>query len=140
MIVIYVLLLLTQDNSILLMERKNTKFGSGLYALVGGKVEKNEPALDAVVREAAEEIGIIVDKATLKLVHTFHRKGPESDLIALVFTTDRWVGEIRNNEPEKCSNVAWFDISKLPENMIPAHRQALELIQKGVHYSEHGWQ
>lgn len=136
---LYVLLMLTRDSSVLLMQRKNATFGDGLYALVGGKVEEHEPALDALVRETKEEIGVTVKKEDLKLVHTFHRKGTEKDLIVLVFTTNTWTGEIVNNEPEKCSDLAWFDLKALPENIMSAHRQALELLQKNIYYSEHGW-
>ena len=136
---LYVLLILVQDNSVLLTHRVNAKFGNGLYALPGGKCEENETATNAIIREAQEELGITLDKNGLQLVHTFHRKGTENNLVALIFKAEEWSGEIINNEPEKCDELAWFSLNQLPENIIPAHRHALECIKKNNIYSEHGW-
>ena len=136
---LYVLLMLTHNNSVLLMHRTNTSFGNGLYALPGGKCEQDENATDAIIREAQEELGITIAKCDLHLLHTFHRKGPEHNLIALIFRAETWSGEIINNEPAKCDELAWFDVHQLPNNVIPAHRQALECIGNNIAYSEHGW-
>ena len=136
---IYVLLRLVHNNSILLMRRANTTFGNGLYALPGGKCEHDEIATDAIIREAQEELSITLNKNDIKLAHTFHRKGTQDNFIALIFTTEKWSGEIINNEPEKCDELAWFALDQLPDNMITAHRHALECIKKQEIYSEHGW-
>lgn len=136
---LYVLLMLVHENSVLFTHRINAHFGNNMYALPGGKCELDEAATDAIIREAQEELGIVVDKHDLVLVHTFHRKGAENNLIALIFKAEKWSGEIINNEPAKCDELAWFRLNQLPEHSIPAHRQALECIRNGGAYSEHGW-
>lgn len=42
-------------------------------------------------------------------------------------------------EPDRHDDMRWFAVDTLPENMVPAHRHAIEQIQKNSFYSEHGW-
>ncbi len=35
-------------------------------------------------------------------------------------------------EPNKCSNLQWFNINKLPENIIVRVKNVIENIQKGI--------
>jgi hypothetical protein len=42
------------------------------------------------------------------------------------FKATQWKGEPINNEPAECSEIGWFDIKDLPEEMSPfAKRVAL---------------
>ncbi len=132
-----VLLLINEKSEVLLMRRKKTSFGNGLYSLPGGKIESGETALEAARRESQEEIGIKVDK--LNLVHVVDRQGPETEFYVFVFKPLVWQGEPLNCETDKCDDVSWFSLNKLPEKIIPAHKQAIELIQKDIFYSQHGW-
>ena len=106
----------------------------------GGKVEQGETAKYAIWREISEEVGLDIPQANFNLAHTFHRKGPEHEIIVLVFKADiaNMPAPI-NKEPEKHDAMQFFNINQLPENMIPAHKQALECIKNGIPYSEHGW-
>jgi hypothetical protein len=67
-----------------------------------------------------------------------HRIGND-ERIDIFFTVDKWEGEPKNMEPKKCDDLGWFPLGDLPENTIPYIRQAIESIQKGITYSEHGW-
>jgi len=60
-------------------------------------------------------------------------------MIYVFFNTEKWAGEIKNMEPEKCDDLSWFDLNNLPENVIPYIRQALDCINKKIFYSELGW-
>lgn len=133
----YVLLVLFNKNSILLLKRINKNFGNNCYSLVGGRVEQGETFRQALIREADEEIGITLKEKDLKFVHAFHRKGTDGELIALVFSTRKWVGNPFNREPEKHSEMIWCDLDNLPENLLPAHKQTLDCIKKKILYSEH---
>lgn len=135
----YVLVMLTQGESILLLKRGNVSFGAGEYCMVGGKIDGNETARQAAAREAFEEIGVSIELDDLQLVHTFHRKGPSEELFALVFKAEKWSGELINKEPEKHDLMGWFGYFDLPENILPAHKQAIEHICSGSIYSEHNW-
>lgn len=133
-------LLLNQNNEVLLLHyRNNSTYMGGKHALVGGKIEAGETAAQAAIREAREEIGITIDPKDLQFKHIFHRKGTEGPFFALVFAVTKWQGEPVCQEPHNHNSVGWFALDKLPKNLLPAHRQALELIIQHVGYSEHGW-
>lgn len=75
----------------------------------------------------------------MQLVHVMHRFSvlpKPHERIDLFFDAKKWKGEIKNAEPEKCSELRWAKISELPKNIIPEVRQALEKISEGEHYSE----
>lgn len=135
---------LIKDGKILLARRFNTEYMNGKYALPAGHVEAGETFTQCAIRETKEEIGVDIDPADLKMVHMLHRiSEPEwKDLrhrIDAFFVCEKWSGEIKNMEPEKCDDVAWFDINNLPENMVPYVKQAIENIGQKKLYSEFGW-
>ncbi len=140
MVNVFALGFFVSDNQLLLVQRKNTSFGDGLYSLVGGKVEHGETVLSAVHREVKEETGLDIPRDLFTLVHTLHRKGTETELIALCFKADMsTLPAPHNNEPDKCSDMRFFTFDDLPHNIIPAHAQIIRCVQLGQHYSERGW-
>ena len=58
----------------LLLVRRGTEPGRGLWSVPGGRVEPGESAQDAVVREVEEETGLRVRAG--RLVGTVERDGP----------------------------------------------------------------
>jgi mutator protein MutT len=136
----YALGILQKDNKTLFLLRKNTQFFSGYYSLIGGQVEDNESITHALIREIYEEIGITVAKDDAHFVHCLSFQNEHNQtILALVFKIDTWTGEISNKEPHKCADLAWFTYDNLPENIIPRHHHILEMIQRGILYSESGW-
>lgn len=133
-----VYLILRDQDNVLLLKRQNTGWEDGKFSLIAGHLDGSEPATAAMAREAYEEAGISVDPKGLKLTHVMHKNLGE-ERIDLYFTANRWDGTIKNMEPHKCSELVWHSIKSLPENMIPQVRQALELSEAGISYSEAGW-
>ena len=131
-------LLLLRDDHVLLLRRQNTGYQDGNYGLIAGHVESDETARQGMVREAAEEAGLILDPRNLVLCHVMHRKSA-AERVSFFFRAARWTGEPRNLEPDKCSDLSWFPVASLPANMVPYVRQALEMVLRGEAYSEHGW-
>lgn len=134
---IYILLI--ENGKILLLRRCNTGFEDGNYGLVAGHVDGCETMREAMVREAREEAGIILDKNDLDLALTMHRWCGDHERVDLFFTTRSYQGEIINTEPDKCDDLSWFDINHLPLNTIDYIRYAIECYKKGEKYCEFGW-
>ena len=137
----YVLAFACLGNEVLLVRRSSDQtFGAGLYSMVGGKVEQGETARQAIKREVREETGLDIPETAFELMHTLHRKGTETEFIALCFKVDlTGMPAPHNTEPDQHDDMRFFPLNQLPENIVPAHKQAIECIRKNVHYSEHGW-
>jgi 8-oxo-dGTP diphosphatase len=128
-----VYLIIINENKILLCRRFNTGWEDGNYTLPSGHLDSNETIVDAVLREAKEEVGITLKKEDIKLVHTMHRiSGP----VDFFFIATNWGGEPKNMEPDTCDDVNWFDINSLPENTISSVKDAILNYQNGISFFE----
>ncbi len=134
-------LLLIQDNKVLLLRRANTNHELGNYSMAGGHVEKQETFVQAMIREAKEEVGIDILPQDLRIVHLMHRGLKQNDFeyVNIFFTATKWTGKIVNAEPHKCDDLSWFDLDKLPNNTVSYIRQAIKNVKENRLYSEHGW-
>ncbi len=134
-------LFLIENDSLLLMRRQNTGFADGLYCPPAGCIEGNETVTNAMIREAQEEIGIILKPEWLKVSTILHRKGDRDnwESIVLFFTVSHYEGKIANCEPDKCDDVRFFPLNNLPENLVPYVREGFKLTLKGIPFGEFGW-
>jgi 8-oxo-dGTP diphosphatase len=130
-----VFLVLIKDGKVLMVRRQNSGWSDGDYDLVAGHVDGNEYLATALARETEEEIGITFDTKQAKLVHLSHFIGDKEYLNA-AFRVDEWQGEPRIMEPHKHSDLRWFPLSDLPENITPATKAILSSYAKGEMYSE----
>lgn len=139
-----VYLILVKSNKVLLMRRFNTGYMDGYYSMIAGHLEGNETLQQAVSREAFEEAGIIVDPKRLQLIHVMHTRSEMLDYgneerIDFYFSVSRYDGQPEIKEPDKCDDMRWFDLAKLPEKLTPRVRQALGNKAKNIMYSDLGW-
>jgi 8-oxo-dGTP diphosphatase len=131
-------LFLIQDNGILLLRRFNTGYEDGKYSVVAGHLEADETVTEGMAREAKEEVGIIVNPKELRLVHVMHHKS-NNQRMALFFMADSWTNEPKNVEPNKCDELGWFSIEKLPVNIVHYVEVAIEHYLNRSFFSEFGW-
>jgi 8-oxo-dGTP diphosphatase len=128
-------LILEKRGSILFLAQ-TTKNG-GKYSLVGGKVENSELATDALIREAYEEVGIVLKKESLKLVHVLQRqKANNTTMVVLYFRSNDWIGEEVNREPKKFKRVHWCASNDLPKNISRITKKVLSNYAKGLPFTE----
>lgn len=135
-----VFLVLRKDDDILFQRRQNTGHGDGKLSLVGGHVDKNEPALTTLCREAKEEIGISIRNSDAKFVYVLHRKQDEEERIDIFFEVKKWGGEVINCEPNKCSELVFCSTNQIPRDTLPYIRHALNDMRNGTSYGEYGWE
>lgn len=134
-----VYLLLFDGERVLLSERRNTGHRDGEYSLVAGHIEAGESARQAMVREAAEEVGIGLDPDDLTGAHVIHRNAGDRVYLDVFFEARRWTGEVTNEEPGKCADLAWVRPDRLPPNTVPYVAQAIAN-RTGSAFSEFGWE
>lgn len=137
-LIVDVHLLLIKDGKIVLLKRANTGYEDGKYGLIAGHADGNETASEAMVREAREEAGIEINPQDLEFKLVMHRK-TDREQVGFFFMARQYSGEPHNAEPHKCSELDWFDINNLPENIIPYIRKSIELLNSGINYYEFGW-
>jgi 8-oxo-dGTP diphosphatase len=128
-----------RETQILLLRRFDTGYEDGNHSVVAGHVEAGETVTQAAIREANEEIEVLLEPTDLQTVHVMHRKS-EDERIDFFIAVRHWVGVVTNNEPQKCDDLSWVDLDSLPPNTIPYVKRAIENYQAGVYYSEFGWQ
>ncbi|MCA9352687.1 NUDIX domain-containing protein [Patescibacteria group bacterium] len=133
-------LILKNDNNILLGHRINTGYYDNYWGVPAGHVEEGELPIDGLVREVREEVGIELNRETIQLAHAMYRTkhDPTGDRVDYFFTASDYTGEITNMEPHKCSELQWFNIDDLPENIMDHVRVGIEYYKEGVVYSELG--
>ena len=123
----------TSKTEILLMLRQNTGHLDNYYDLPGGHIERNEDIFDAMIREAKEEIGINIKKEDMCIIHIYHHY--KKDMLKFVFKVNKYTNKIINGEKEKCRELGWYEIQNLPNNIIPAIKDEIQNIIKGVYYN-----
>ena len=130
---------LVKDGKVLLLGRANTGYEDGSYSMIAGHAEGDESMTSVAVREAREEAGISIKPEDLVLKLMMHRK-TDREYADFFFEAKKWEGEVKNCEPQWCSNLNWFPMDNLPENTIPYIRKAIEAYQSGVNYLEIGFE
>ncbi|NRA43556.1 MAG: NUDIX domain-containing protein [Oligoflexales bacterium] len=134
-----VYLVLMDQNKVLLSLRKNTGFADGWYGLVAGHVDGGETMMQAMIREAYEETGMMLSPNDLKMASVTHRRSDDRESADFFFLCKEPPSSFVNKEPEKCSELRFFSIEALPSNTIPYVKEGIMNCLKGVNYSEAGW-
>ncbi|MFI9643594.1 NUDIX domain-containing protein [Micromonospora sp. NPDC051925] len=138
-----VLLLLTDADQVLLALRAGTGYADGQWNLPSGKLEPDEDAISAVIREAREEIDLRLSPDELRLVTTVHHRNPSGrGRVGLVFTAahnPHKHGQPINVEPHKCAEIKWFPTVRLPANTYPYTAACVQAFNEGVPLALDGW-
>jgi 8-oxo-dGTP pyrophosphatase MutT (NUDIX family) len=141
--VVDVMLLLVRDDRVLLARRAGTGYADGWWNLPSGKLEDGEDALAAVIREAAEEVGVRLHRDELRLAVTVHHRNADGGArIGLFFAAtgkpDRQ-GEPYNAEPHKCAEIGWFPLDRLPSNTYSYTATGIDRFRRGEPFALDGW-
>ncbi len=132
-------LFLVRNDEILLLLRSNTGYEDGNYSVIAGHLDGGEGVFEAMRREAREEAGIELDRDATSVCGVMHRCAPGSERIDFFLTATRWRGDLRNLEPEKCDELRWTPLNRLPGNTVAYVAAAIQTWRRGEWFSAFGW-
>ena len=126
-------MIISKNNKILLQKRKGTKLWPGYYALPAGHIDDGENQYDALVREAKEELGIIINPKDI--IHSyvvlrrnyFKIDGKQLEpYIDYYFEINKFDGVPKIMEKDKCDELIWARLNSLPKPFINYEGDFLE--------------
>lgn len=138
--VVDVHLILRRGDEILLARRAGTGYADGLLNAPSGHVEDGEDVRAAMIREAAEEIGVVLDPDALPVALVMQHRAPDGSARIGWFFEARLSGGDRqpvNAEPDKCSELGWFPLNALPDDMVAYCRAGLDAYRAGERFLLH---
>lgn len=132
-------LLLRRGDRILLARRAGTGYADGLLHAPSGHVEDGEDVRAALLRETAEEIGIDLTPHEVRVVLVMQHKSPRgAPRTGWFFEAELAEGrEPVNREPEKCSEIGWFRLDELPDDIVAYCRAGVEAYRAGQRFVLH---
>lgn len=107
-------LVIQRNGKVLLYKRENPP-EAGHWSIVGGKVDHMETAASAAKREAEEETGLSIGDTHFLCVSEQIIPSDSQHWLSLIYLADKVDGEARLMEPEKLSDMGWFDLDDLPQ-------------------------
>ncbi|MDN5246877.1 MAG: NUDIX hydrolase [Candidatus Cardinium sp.] len=121
------------NRKILLLKRNGvTAHASNTWCMPGGKLEQNETALQAVIREAQEETGIQLLPKEINLMHTIYVRifTPKQDYLLHLFKT-----VLPSSQPydykvvlnKEHTDYLWVDLEEAKQlNLLPGGKEIFE--------------
>jgi 8-oxo-dGTP diphosphatase len=132
-LIVDVHLLLLNQGEVLLGRRANTGYGDGAYEPPSGRLAERETLVEAAVRVADAQVGIILDPGRVVLAHVMHDVSGAGRM-AFFLTADGWEGET-GGPTKSYSDFGWFPLAELPANMIDRARVAVRNYAAGARFS-----
>lgn len=94
------------------------------YSIPGGGLEIGEIFESGAIREIKEETNLDIEKprviAVTNNLETYREEGEH--YVSIVFLADKYTGELKLMEPNKCEGWLWVDPKNLPEPHFDASR------------------
>jgi len=126
-----------QGSEVLLLRRFRTGYEDGSYSVPAGHLDGGETVLEAGAREAREECAVEV--RDLRVAGVMHRRAPDREQVDFFVEVPRWDGDIRNAEPDRCDDLRFFPVDRLPANVVPYVRRALSCQDPQPWFVSYGW-
>ncbi|WP_117191202.1 NUDIX domain-containing protein [Rhizobium terrae] len=108
------LVIMRDDGRVLLCRRLKAP-EAGCWSIVGGKVDLMEPSSEAARREAEEESGLRIGQVDYLCTVEEIVEADRQHWVSLIYVTRDFSGEPSLLEPDKLSEIGWFDLGDLPQ-------------------------
>jgi len=122
-------ILILKNGKFLFTKRKGSH-GPGTWCPPGGHLEFNESFEGCAKREVMEEMGIEIENIRLASVTNDIHIDEDKHYITLVMLADWKSGEPKNMEPDRCTEIGWFEWENLPQ---PLFLPMENLVKQGYH-------
>jgi ADP-ribose pyrophosphatase YjhB (NUDIX family) len=107
-------LVIQRDDGKVLLCRRLKAPEAGFWNIVGGKVDHMESSADAARREAEEETGLSIHAVEFLCLAEERIPADDQHWLSIIYVTRAFAGEPRLTEPDKLSDLGWFDLDQLP--------------------------
>ncbi|NVD38617.1 NUDIX domain-containing protein [Ensifer sp. HO-A22] len=118
-------LAIMRDGKLLLCKRLKAP-EAGHWNIVGGKVDHMERSELAARREAEEESGLSIRSSRFLCLSEQLIEADRQHWISMIYVTDDFSGEPQLTEPDKLSDIGWYDLDALPQ---PLSRFAADAVR-----------
>lgn len=106
-----------KDGKLILLKRLNVH-GAGTWSTPGGHLDFGESPVECAIRETKEETGIDITNVRFLGITNDLFETEGLHYITLWMAGDYLSGELGINAPGEMSEVGWFSIKELPENLF----------------------
>ena len=117
--VVTLISLINHENYILISNRKNKVQFNGFWEFPGGKVEKGEGLVEAILREAKEELGLLLNSSCVSPLTFSVDKTEKQEILLLLFVCRKWIGQPKAMEGQELKWIKPMDLSQY--KMPPAN-------------------
>jgi 8-oxo-dGTP diphosphatase len=114
--------LVDADGRVLIAQRPAGKPMAGLWEFPGGKVEAGEVPEQTLIRELAEELGVVVNEACLAPLTFASHSYRDFHLLMPLYVCRRWEGTVTALEGQ---STAWVRPNRLRDYPMPPADQPL---------------
>ncbi|MER6447222.1 NUDIX hydrolase [Streptomyces venezuelae] len=113
---------------VLLSRRAGPVYATGMWHLPSGHLDPGENMVEAVIREAYEETGVVIATEDVTAAVTVHHHPPTGSRsrLGVFFEVRRWSGQPRIMEPDRCDGMDWYPLDALPAPMVAYCRAGLD--------------
>ncbi|MBU0998424.1 NUDIX domain-containing protein [Patescibacteria group bacterium] len=119
-----VVVLNKKKDKVLLGKRINC-FAAGTLGVPGGRAHRNEKLEATVKRELKEETSLISNN--FKYIGVVRDVYSDNTFVHFAYLCTDYKGEVALMEKDKCEGWEWYLFNKLPKNIFPAHKAAVEM-------------
>ena len=125
-----------EKGEVLFQRRWGSKLWPNFLGLPAGHLDKEENAIDALTREAKEELDIDINSNDIEDTFVVNRINKNlKPYYDVYFVIKNYGGIIKINEPNKCQELKWINLEELPEDIIGFERVALDNYREGIKFS-----
>lgn len=120
------------ENNQLLLQKRAVPAEKDHWCIPGGRLEMFETLENAVIRETKEETDLDIEVIKMIGVCDHIIKEESAHWVATSFLCKIKSGVPKIMEPDKASDLRWFDLDKLPEKLTITTKKALRDYNKNI--------